>query len=364
MKLGENIYLRKDGRWEGRYQKGRNKNNKIKYGYIYGKTKQEVRQKLYPLKEKYTQLRMIYGEATMIFKDWVELWLANIKGKIKPATFDSYSYKLKRYAFQVLGNLALNELDHIKIQEFINQMMDKLSSGTVKVICQIIKSCLSQAIFEGLIQTNPFDKIKMPKNQRKVRALQQSEQKKLEAVAKSEKKKGLPIMLALYAGLRIGELSALKWSDINFIDNLMHVGNTLQRVASYQDDSKTQVIKHQSKTHSSIRIIPFGDKIKQLLLQHQQEATGEYVFSTGEKPSEPRLLTYHFHKIREKADLKNIHFHQLRHTFATRCLEKRADISSVSALLGHSSTQMTLDIYADNLLEQRCKVMEVLDSCI
>ena len=100
------------------------------------------------------------------------------------------------------------------------------------------------------------------------------------------------------------------------------------------------------------------------MLNHRKESKGSFVFSTNGQPCEPRLLTHHFHRIRLKAGLIKIHFHQLRHTFATRCLEAKKDISSVSALLGHASTQMTLDTYVDAMLEQRFQVIDELDQFI
>ena len=96
----------------------------------------------------------------------------------------------------------------------------------------------------------------------------------------------------------------------------------------------------------------------------QKNTAKENLFSRNNKPCEPRLLTYYFHKLRDKVQLDKVHFHQLRHTFATRCLESTSDIVSVSALLGHSSTQMTLDIYADSLLEQRIKAIKRMERTI
>lgn len=171
-------------------------------------------------------------------------------------------------------------------------------------------------------------------------------------------------MLALYSGLRIGEIAALKWADIDFETNLMYVQHTYQRIPSLHSTKKTQLILADSKTEASVRVIPIGKTLKRLLLQHRKQSKGSFVFSTNGQPCEPRLLTYHFHRIRLKAGLIQIHFHQLRHTFATRCLEARKDISSVSALLGHASTQMTLDTYVDAMLDQRYRVIKELDRMI
>lgn len=363
MRIGENIYQRKDGRYEGRYKKGRKQDGKIYYGYVYGYSKQEVREKLYPLKEKYKGLRNNYGESCMTFGEWRCAWIYQLKNKIKVSTLASYTYKIKKYLSEPLDDLALNEIDLDVAQSLMDQLLNLLSPGTVKVIHQIVKSCFEQAVKKQLIKQNPFRLVTLPKmSKTKVQALRKSEQKKLEAVAlEAGKKQGLPTVLALYTGLRIGEISALKWQNINFSENMIYVTDTLQRVSQAEENKKTAVIQHSSKTAAAYRAIPFNKKIRRLLLQHRKETTGEYVFSSHGKPCEPRLLTYYFHKIREKAGLLSVHFHQLRHTFATRCLEKSSDIPSVSALLGHSSSQMTLDVYAHSLMSQRIQIIKLLE---
>lgn len=104
--------------------------------------------------------------------------------------------------------------------------------------------------------------------------------------------------------------------------------------------------------------------LRQVLLERKKKAKGEFILSNKSEPIEPRLITYHFHKLRRKAGLATIHFHQLRHTFATRCLESKGDIMSVSALMGHSSTQMTLDTYAGSLMEQQIQVVVQMEQAI
>lgn len=102
-------------------------------------------------------------------------------------------------------------------------------------------------------------------------------------------------------------------------------------------------------------------QLRASLLAYRKKSQGNYILEAKGKPCEPRLLTYYFHKVRSKACLDDIHFHQLRHTFATRCIESNGDIASISALLGHASTQMTLDTYADAKLEQRFQVISMLE---
>lgn len=366
MRKGENIYLRKDGRWEGRYPKGRKFNGKMKYGYVYGKSYTEVRQKLYPLRIQYQSLQQIQGSSAETFAEWTTEWITEVQNEVKPSTLSSYYYKLTKYIFPLIKDIPLNELSFDTGKALLKELQQQLANSTIQVIFRIVNKSLNRAKKIGKIHTNPFSELNIPKTTRKkVRALTLTEQKTIMNVASKRKKGyGIPTLLALHSGMRVGEIAALKWSDIDFDSNLIHVNHTYQRIASVEMTKKTQLIMADSKTEASVRVIPISRTLKKLLLNHKKRSKGNFVFSTNGQPCEPRLLTYHFHKIREKAKLPQIHFHQLRHTFATRCLEANKDIPSVSALLGHASTQMTLDTYVDVMMEQRYQVINELDRLI
>lgn len=366
MRKGENIYPRKDGRWEGRFPKGRKSNGRIKYGYIYGKSYSEVKRKIYPLRIHYQSLQQIHGYSAETFESWTSEWLMEVQDEVKPSTLSSYYYKLTKYIFPLLKDISLNELSLETGRLVLNELQKQLAKSTVQVIFRILNKCLNHAKKCGKLAVNPFSELKIPKaKQSKIRALTRSEQKRMMETAVKEKKGyGIPSLLALYSGMRIGEIAALKWEDIDFEANLIYVNHTYQRISMIGSLKKTQLLLADSKTEASIRVIPISKTLKKLLVNHRKQAKGPFVFSVNGQPCEPRLLTHHFHRIRKKAELINIHFHQLRHTFATRCLEANKDISSVSALLGHASTQMTLDTYVDAMLEQRHKVIRKLDRLI
>lgn len=366
MRKGENIYLRKDGRWEGRYPKGRKLNGKIKYGYVYGKSYTAVKQALYPLKIRYQSLQQVQGISAGTFGEWASEWLNEVQPEVKLSTLSSYEYKLTKYIFPLIQDVPLNELTLETGKMILSQLQKQLARSTVQVIFRILNKCLNKAKKSGKLHANPFSELKLPKaKQKKVRALTLSEQKKMMKIAAKEKKgRGIPALLALHSGMRIGEIAALKWEDIDFETNLISVHHTYQRIPAIQSLKKTQLILADSKTEASVRVIPISKTLRKLLVSHRKQSKGSFVFSTNGQPCEPRLLTYHFHRIRLKAGLMQIHFHQLRHTFATRCLEAKKDISSVSALLGHASTQMTLDTYVDAMMEERYQVINELDRLI
>ncbi|MGG5314914.1 tyrosine-type recombinase/integrase [Enterococcus sp. AZ072] len=367
MRRGENIYRRKDKRWEGRYPKGKKANGRTKYGSVYGKTLKEVREKLYPLKLQYQLIQTNHGEAAITFNEWGYLWLQEIQSNVKQSTYANYVHKLEHYVLNVLGDYSLNELDEGAAELLLKDLEKRrLKPSTIHAVFRITKQCINLAIRKKMIKENPFALVQLPKLvKNRNQALTKQEQKRLETTALSTKNgQGLPTLLALHAGLRIGEISALTWKDVDFENNLIHVHSTVQRIIGLFDERKTGLIYTSSKTASSTRLIPMSQLVKKVLWQQKQQAKGEFVLTNNENPVEPRLLTYHFHRIREKAKLTTIHFHQLRHTFATRCLESRGDIMSVSALMGHSSTQMTLDTYAGSLMEQRFQVVDQMEKAI
>ncbi|EOH90976.1 tyrosine-type recombinase/integrase [Enterococcus pallens] len=367
MRRGENIYWRKDKRWEGRYSKGKNVHGKTMYGSVYGKTLREVREKLYPLKVKYQMIQKDQGESAISLREWGYRWLLEMKSTIKQSTYANYEHKMVHYVLSEIGDYGLNELDEEAAEELLKSLQLRgLKPSTIQVIFRITNQCINVAIRKKLIKENPFKLIQLPKVVKKRnQAITRQEQKRLETVAASEKNgKGLPVLLALYAGLRIGEIAALTWKDIDFENNLIHVHSTFQRVFGVVAGKKTELVYTSSKTVSSIRSIPMSKLLKQVLMRQRKKSAGEFVVSRREQPVEPRLLTYHFHRIRKKAKLGTIHFHQLRHTFATRCLESKGDIVSVSALMGHGSTQMTLDTYASSLMEQQFQVVAQMEKAV
>ncbi|MGX2946283.1 tyrosine-type recombinase/integrase [Enterococcus alishanensis] len=361
---GENIYKRKDGRWEGRFIKGRREDNKIKYGYIYGKTYHEVKNKLYIFKAKYQNLRETNGDSVMPLISWGKYWLASIQDSVKQSTFASYEYKLTAYVYPSVGDYPLNELNKIQFQELITTWQKKgISNASIHVIYRLLNQCLNAAVERGDLTVNPCNQIQLPKiRRRRISSLSRGQQKEIEAAANQISGKGrLAVQLGLSAGLRIGKIAALRWEDVDFEKRLLRINYTYQRINSLSDKNNTKLYYTESKSDASTRLIPMTKKLLDQLKYYKKKSDSYYVLETQGKPCEPRLLTYHFHKIRDLAGLNHVHFHQLRHTFATRCIEKNADIASVSALLGHASTQMTLDTYADAMLEQRIQVIATLD---
>ncbi|MBO0453193.1 tyrosine-type recombinase/integrase [Candidatus Enterococcus murrayae] len=351
----ENIYFRKDGRWEGRYALGRRNDGRLKYGYVYGKSYQEVQTKLRPLKQSAQNRFQLYGRSLMLYEEWIKKWKIVVQGTVKTSTFSDYCYKLNRYLLPNLGELPLYQITSERIQGVIDeQLTETLSPNSIHIIVRLLSKTLKMAQAEGMLDKNPCEKVTLPKRlPQKIHALNVEQQRSLvEAVSSYPDEKGQSAILALNTGLRIGEIAALTWENIDFDKDIIHVDQTCHRV-TLEEERKTCLHYDTVKSYASQRMIPMNRAVKKLLKNLKLKSKSQFVFSVGTKGCEPRVLTYHFHRVRQLANLEQIHFHQLRHTFATRCLEAKIGIASVSALLGHSSTKMTLDVYSDSMLEER-----------
>lgn len=259
---GDNIYYRKDGRWEGRYAVGRKSDGKIKYGYVYGKNYQMVREKLLPLKKRAERMIELYGKSLMSYRQWVTEWKRDIQTTVKVSTFSDYSYKLTHYLLPHLGDLPLYQLSSEKIQELVNlYMKEELSPNSIQIIICLLKKTLKDAQRQGLLFKNPCDLVKLPKRiAKKVHALTVEEQRALvKAVDTTEDDKGQAVTIALNTGMRIGEISALTWDKVDFAKEIIYVDQTCRRISK---DQRTMVHYDTVKSAASNRIIPMNNKVK------------------------------------------------------------------------------------------------------
>jgi len=179
----------------------------------------------------------------------------------------------------------------------------------------------------------------------------------------SELKNGFAVLLAMYTGLRIGELCAFKWNDVDLKNGTIRISETIQRIRVFSPDAdrKIKVSTGSAKSQHSSRLIPLPDCILRMFKEHQKTSDGSYVFSYKNHPLEPRILQYRFKVLLKNAGLRDLNFHALRHTFATRCLEMCFDVKTLSEILGHASAKMTLDKYGHSQMEHKRTAMKHLD---
>jgi len=364
---GENIYKRKDGRWEGRYVRNRRLDGSIHYGYVYARSYTELKLKLIPLKISNLPAHHTHSVERCTVQEWFTRWVKERKSRWKLSTLATYEYKIQKYILPEIGQLDLSELSKTLVQNLVITWEKKyeLSAATISAVFQILRKAVVAAYKNGHLAVDSCEEIILPKKKKKrIRALSQEEQNKLEDSA-LKNPNGLPVLLALCTGLRIGEISALSWNDIDLENQSLYVQNTYQRIQNMKKEQRTSLLMSDAKSTASYRNVPLSETLTQLLQKEKLRRNGAtFLFTCNNRPKEPRLINYHFKKIIQKAGLENIHFHQLRHTFATRCMEANGDIASISNLLGHSSVKTTMDVYVDSLDKQRRKIISDMDQLV
>ena len=295
------------------------------------------------------------------FRRLTDNWLLYKKHKIKESTYLNYNYIINTYLNKKFAKKRLSYFLDYDMNEFIDSLEKNLSNKTVRDIVLVLKSILKFA--ERKYNTNfKLDLITMPSSEKtELQVFNEKEIKKLEKICiKSEDIRDIGILIAIYTGMRIGEICALKWEHIDLNKKLINVKQTLQRV--YVEKKKTKVIITPPKTKTSERKIPIPqilyDELKRQSVNYSKQA---YV-TTGleDKYIEPRSFQYVYKKALETCEVKYRNFHCLRHTFATRCIRAGMDIKSLSEVLGHADVNITLNRYVHSSYDSKKKFMEKL----
>lgn len=345
---GENIYLRKDGRYEGRYIKGRKANGKAEFASVYGRKYGEVKRRLV---EKKSQL---YGEKGSVWnygdgsvEAWGEYYLeSEVKARVKVGTYENYRRDMKRHIAPLLGKEKLRELRRVQIQEAERELEGRLSGGTVRGVMRLLKAILAAAVEKGVLEQSPYREIRLPcGGKKRPRVLSVREQKKLEGEVK--RSGGMEYLICLYTGLRVGEVCGLRWEDIDLEGHVLQVRHTVKRTKAEGGRRKTALRLEGPKTESGCREIPLPAFLVGLLKNARREGANGFVFKgVGGGMRDTRTMQKKLERICEKVGLEGVHMHTLRHSFSTRCLEQGVGVEVLSALLGHSTPQITLKYYA------------------
>ena len=365
---GENIYKRRDGRYEGRYVVGKTKEGKTRFKYVYGYQYMEVRNEL--LRKKADHLKRddhATRHCGVLLSDWISRWKKNeLLGSVKESSYQTYLRQINAHLLPALGRLPLSEVTPAAVHDFVTQMEGAgFAHSTVKGALRLLNAALRSAQEEGLIFKNPCRKIRIqPKEAAEQRALSRSEQETLRKAAAAQD--DLPTLLGLYTGMRLGEVCALKWSDIDWEKKTITVRRTAQRTASMEnrEGRRTLLMIGSPKSKRSHRILPVPDFLFALLKKIRPAAdAGAYIFGKSDRAAEPRTMQRHFQQLTRTLGLSGVHFHTLRHSFATRLMELGVDIQTISALLGHQSAKTTLDFYGHSLSEQQLYAVSLLADC-
>jgi len=362
---GENVYKRKDGRWEGRIMKPDGK-----FRYVYAKTYREVKEKKNNLQDSITSDWLNTSSSAKTATELFELWLSeNAMDRVKPTTYENYSLCVNKYVIPFFIRSGSNYITEQNVERFVKSIHEntRISQSYKRKLLSIFKTALRDILKNQPNYSPIMQKVILPKMQnREVQAFSTGEQRLIEnTVLNSKDKRAIGILLCFYTGIRLGELCALKWGDIDFEAGTMSVTKTVTRTKSFQQENKkTMLLVGSPKSPKSMRKIPLPDFLIAMSHEREMESMNEncYVLTGTDTPLDPRTYQKLFKRVLTQAGVKDRKFHAIRHTFATRALELGIDIKTMSEILGHSSVTVTLNIYAHSLFEQKKIAIDKLNS--
>ena len=310
------------------------------------------------------------------YGEWMHIWLAQRSVYLKEATTEHYRIAARNHILPALGMYPLTALGEQQIQACVLHWMESgrrdgrggLSEKTVRGLVTVIKNSLRSAAREGMIVQPTLD-IRYPERtqKQKLSVLSRTEQAMLmQHIYLNLTPKNLGILFCMYTGLRIGELCALRWEDIDMEERVVYVRHTTQRIFHCTESGSgwTELVTTSPKTRSSVRTVPLSSLLYPVLCRMHPGDGACYLLTGRLRSTEPRTYRDYYNRLLRKLGLPHVHFHGLRHTFATRLIENGADYKTVSELLGHATVNVTLNLYVHPQMEQKRKAIELAGVCL
>ncbi len=365
----DNVHLRKDGRYEARYVKGRDSTGRLIYGFCYARTYEEARDKADNARKKLHAGTCPGNHRPGCFAHYCDSWLATNHTRLKASSYAKYRTDMANHLKPYFGEKAPEEITSEMVDEFAQILLHdkKLSPKTVRDQLTLFHSVFSY-IEKRTGQVLPAPEITYPKDPRKtVRVLEKEEESALlECLAREMDLCKFGVYIALRTGMRIGEICALKWSDISVRTATISISHTVQRIQRREPvaNSKTALVVGSPKTDSSRRAIPLMPDIEALCEYFAPHPPDSYVLTGTGQCMDPRKLQRRLKGYLKECSIHEVHFHTLRHTFATRCVEVGFDIKTLSEILGHSNTSITMNKYVHPDLNLKRENMSRLKSGI
>jgi len=293
-----------------------------------------------------------------------ELWKENKRGFIKYSSYSTYSNLIDNQILPTFGKMAV--IPEKTVQEYILRKFNDegLSLNSVRGAVIVLKMILRYGASLGLCEKPEWTlRYPLPRSAKKMEVFSKKDmQKMLTAIKNNPTPKNLGIYISLATGLRIGEVCALQWRDLDMRSGILHVTKTVERIYIKEGgESYTSITVGPPKTFNSIRDIPFSNELAKVLGQESQgKKPQNYILSDGPKPIEPRSYRNYFGSFLISNKIPVLKFHALRHSFATRCIQAGADYKTVSSILGHANIKITLDMYVHPGMESKKKCVNLL----
>lgn len=291
----------------------------------------------------------------------IDLWKTDKRQYVKKSTYSAYMLLIENHLNPAFSEKC--QLEETDIQAFVFQKLEEgLSQKSIKDILIVLKMALKFGVKNNWIEHRQFD-IQFPTERKKnnIEVLSRSNQKKvMNYVQEHFTFRNLGIYICLSAGIRIGEICALTWEDVDTDNGIISIQRTIQRIYTIEENTrKTELVIDTPKTKNSIREIPMSRELLKILKPIKKIVNNNFFVLTNDvKPTEPRTYRSYYHKFMQILDMPVLKFHGLRHSFATRCIESKCDYKTVSVILGHSNISTTLNLYVHPNLEQKKKCIE------
>ena len=291
----------------------------------------------------------------------IDLWKEDKKQYVKKSSFSAYMLLIENHLLPAFGDK--HEVVEVDVQDFVfTKLNEGLSRKTIKDILIVLKMVLKFGMKNKLLEYQSFN-IQFPteRENSRIEVLSKSNQKKImNYVQEHFTFRNLGIYICLSAGIRIGEICALMWEDIDVDTGVIHIKKTIQRIYIIEDSNRhTELILDSPKTKNSIRDIPMSRDLLRMLKPIKKIVNNSfYVLTNDTKPTEPRTYRNYYKRLMKELYMPELKFHGLRHSFATRCIESNCDYKTVSVILGHSNISTTLNLYVHPNMEQKKKCID------
>lgn len=290
------------------------------------------------------------------FYEVANLWKEDKRQYIKKSSYSVYLLLLENHLLPYFGKKT--EIIEKDVQQFVLlKINDGLSQKSIKDMIIVLKMIVKFGVKHKLLEFSEFE-IKFPNDNDKIdlEVLTKQDHKKiLEYLEKHFTFKNLGIYICLTTGMRIGEVCGLRWSDIDCDKGIIQVRRTVQRIYVITENERhTEILIDTPKTKNSIRDIPMTRELLRIMKPMRKVVNEKfYVITNEDKPTEPRTYRNYYKRLMRRLQIKDLKFHGLRHSFATRCIESKCDYKTVSVILGHSNISTTLNLYVHPNLEQK-----------
>ena len=344
-----------------------------------GKKQSDVKAKLNDFKKKLLLNGKDMTTENKTFQEFAEEWLTVVlKPKLKPTSYERKVCTLENQVYKRIGVIPIDKLNHSQIQNMVNDISEcGLSYSTVKKAYEAVSACMRYYRIKTTTSFNPCEGITLPELKRReisdIRFFTDDERRLIVNEATREFSNGVPVyrlgwafVLLLYSGMRVGELCALTWSDINFEEKSIKIYKNAVEYSERDENGVARSVyktQHSTKTKSGMRIIPMTQRAFTALTE-LQKATGQYEYiitSSNGQRVRPSRLGRTFASILSAVGIERTGVHALRHTFATMLFSNGCEVKIVSEILGHSNTKITENIYIHTLQHQKIKAIQSID---